>query len=69
MKAAKAKDTRYGGNEFVSLVRSEFRENARSVSRSNFTRIEFLIRIGKRRLETMSLDSVTGSRKVDIIDN
>jgi succinate dehydrogenase assembly factor 1 len=66
LKSALGKDRKLGGHEFEDLVKAEFRTNARLIPKSNFARIEFLIRVGKRRLESMSSESVTSARNVDM---
>lgn len=57
LRAARAKPA--GARDgFVRLARDEFRQHA-EIARRNTLRIEFLMRIGRRRLKQLSADSVT----------
>lgn len=43
---------------FERVIRNEFRKNQHAVSRKDFGTIEFLLRMGERKLETYSAPSV-----------
>ena len=41
--------------QFKSVVRSDFKRNAKAIQRSDTMRIEYLVRQGQRRLEMMKV--------------
>lgn len=46
--------------QFKSVVRSDFKRNAKAIQRSDTMRIEYLVRQGQRRLEMMKDPHVSG---------
>mmetsp|Transcript_17248 Transcript_17248/g.27873 ORF Transcript_17248/g.27873 Transcript_17248/m.27873 type:complete len:87 (-) Transcript_17248:246-506(-) len=58
LKAAKLKDAGLSLKNSVGVVKAEFRENAQQVSRRDFRKIEYLLRQGERKVETIERPSV-----------
>jgi hypothetical protein len=56
LRAARQKDT-----ETLAFARERFRESASAVKRSEFKRIEFLLRQGHKRLKLLSMPGVTSA--------
>jgi len=57
LRAARTKPPETRPN-FERVIRNEFRKNQRNVSRKDFGTIEFLMRMGERKLEAYGVPSV-----------
>ncbi|CAM9809240.1 unnamed protein product [Discosporangium mesarthrocarpum] len=61
IRAAKAKEQE-GGRGTVDFARSSFREQAYSVSRSDFQTIEHMLRYGHKKLKLLSMPGVQAAQ-------